>query len=118
MSVAAAREVSAAPRSAGTATILVVEDKAALLRLAERAFAQAGHRVLSGASGSAALEALDNLSGGLDVLVTDVIMPGMSGPELAAAVQARYPGVAVLSLPRTRPEGLHFTAPPLPHPAA
>jgi DNA-binding NtrC family response regulator len=72
----------------------VVEDEPALGRIVARILSQGGYRVLSAASGPEALE-LDR-DQGCDLLLTDVIMPGMSGPRLAELLAARHPGLPVL----------------------
>jgi PAS domain S-box-containing protein len=82
------------PRKA--ANILVVEDQAAILMLAEDALIEAGHRVLSASSGRAALELVEKRGEPIDILITDVVMPGMSGPELAAQLSGSRPGMLVL----------------------
>jgi PAS domain S-box-containing protein len=64
-------------------TILVVEDQDAVRELAERILSENGYRVLAARSGQEALGVALAHTGSLDVLLTDVIMPGMSGDELA-----------------------------------
>ncbi|MEO5935871.1 MAG: ATP-binding protein, partial [Terriglobales bacterium] len=69
-------------------TVMLVEDEATLrLPLAEQLEAE-GYHVLSGANGEAALLVAENFSGVIDVLVTDLVMPGMSGAELAERLAA------------------------------
>ena len=67
----------------GSETILLVEDDETLRRLAERALKSAGYRVLVAASGGEALLLLERFDGPVHLLLTDVVMPGMSGRELA-----------------------------------
>jgi CheY-like chemotaxis protein len=64
-------------------TILVVEDEAAVRRLTCRILAREGYRVLEAADGARALAMWDEHAGEIDLLLTDVVMPGMSGKELA-----------------------------------
>ncbi len=78
------------------ATVLAVEDDAAVRRGAVRALERLGCRVLAAASGAEALEILDRESRPLHLLFVDVVMPGMSGPELAERVRELRPGVKVL----------------------
>ncbi len=78
------------------ATILLVEDQAALRLLAEDLLSEAGHQVLSAANGRAALELAERHDGPIDMLVTDVVMPEINGPELAEQLSLRRPGLAVL----------------------
>jgi PAS domain S-box-containing protein len=80
----------------GTETILLVEDEEAVRRLVERLLVSAGYQVLAAASGSEALAALERHDGSVDLVITDVVMPGMSGPELAKQIARRRPGLKVL----------------------
>jgi PAS domain S-box-containing protein len=76
-------------------TVLVVEDEPALRDLACRILDSAGYRVLSAESGSAALE-LAAANPGIDLLLTDVIMPGILGKEVAERLLDRDPKLRVL----------------------
>jgi two-component system cell cycle sensor histidine kinase/response regulator CckA len=85
-----------APAQPATAPILLVEDEAPLLKLAERALRRAGFEVMAAAS---AEDALDLLAGGAPkpiALVSDVVMPGMDGLALAARLRERDPDLPVL----------------------
>jgi signal transduction histidine kinase/ActR/RegA family two-component response regulator len=86
---------SAAPITPGT-TILVAEDEPGVLRFMKRTLEHAGCRVIAGASAEAALEALEESGLVPDMLVSDIIMPGMSGVELASEMRLRVPGLSVL----------------------
>ncbi|HJR45415.1 MAG TPA: response regulator [Actinomycetota bacterium] len=77
-------------------TILVVEDEEAILRVTVRILSRHGYRVEGAPSGPDALEILEALDGKIDLLLTDVVMPGMSGKELAAEVQAVAPDCGVI----------------------
>jgi CheY-like chemotaxis protein len=77
--------------SGGVETILVVEDEAAILRLATRILGQAGYRVLTAANPSQALQMAGNLDGPLHLLLADVIMPEMNGRELEQLLRAMRP---------------------------
>jgi two-component system cell cycle sensor histidine kinase/response regulator CckA len=85
----------AAPAGRGE-TILLVEDEAAVRQLAERVLSKAGYSVVATAGGEEAIQRAHELSGGLDLLLTDVVMPGLSGPEIAEQVSALHPRVRVL----------------------
>jgi CheY-like chemotaxis protein len=76
--------------------VLVVEDDAAIRALVLRTLADAGYRVAEAASANEALAAAAALAGGPNLLVTDVILPGPNGWELAEALGRRRPGVRVL----------------------
>jgi CheY-like chemotaxis protein len=76
--------------------ILLVEDEGGVRSFAERALERAGHRVIAFAHPSEALAHVLAAAPRFDALVTDVVMPGMSGPDLAARVLAIRPGLPVL----------------------
>lgn len=80
----------------GSETVLVAEDEPQVRRLAERALRNAGYRVLSAPDGAQALALSRDTPGQIDLLVTDIVMPGMGGPELATAFLADRPGARVL----------------------
>ncbi len=80
----------------GDETILVVEDEPSVRSLLERLLAQAGYRVFSAGSGEQALRLAQDLGEGIDLIVSDVMMRGMSGPELVAVLRAQCPGLRVL----------------------
>jgi CheY-like chemotaxis protein len=79
-----------------TGTVLVVEDDDAVRRNAVRALKLMGYRVLSASNGSAALAALEDEGGRVDLLFTDVVMPGMSGPDLVSKVKGLSPLLKIL----------------------
>jgi two-component system cell cycle sensor histidine kinase/response regulator CckA len=81
---------------AGAGTVLLVEDDEALRRVAVRILRRSGYRVLAAADTADALRLSLSEGDPIDLLVTDVVMPGMSGPELAARIEAARPGVKVL----------------------
>jgi PAS domain S-box-containing protein len=80
----------------GHETILLVEDEAGLRRLAERALSALGYRVLAAGSGEEALRAAAEHHGAIHLLLTDLVMPGMGGAELAAALRPLRNGLRVL----------------------
>ncbi len=80
----------------GTETILLVEDDAAVRSLAARALRGGGYNVIDAGNGAEALQLAAAHSGPLDLLVTDVIMPGMSGKQLAERLLQQRPGLRVL----------------------
>ncbi|MCM2333710.1 MAG: response regulator, partial [Anaeromyxobacteraceae bacterium] len=91
-------------------TVLLAEDEPAVRRLVAGYLADAGHAVLVSASGEEALERADAHAGPIDLLVTDVVMPGMNGRQLQEGLLARRPGVRVVfmsgypALPGTQEE--------------
>ena len=80
----------------GVESILLVEDEAVVRHLVAEILESSGYTVLQAADGPSALELLRRHTGTVDLLVTDVVMPGMSGPEVANAVTAMRPGTQVL----------------------
>jgi two-component system, cell cycle sensor histidine kinase and response regulator CckA len=84
------------PPPSGSETVLLVEDEDPLRQLARTCLETGGYRVLSVPDAKAALELFDNSPEPIDLLLTDVIMPGMSGRELADLVCKLRPGIKVL----------------------
>jgi len=89
------RPVAARPPS-GAGTILVVEDESMVREVAVHSLESAGYRVLSAGDAEAALDVARAHDGDVDLLVTDVIMPGLSGPQLARKLLDERPEVPVL----------------------
>jgi two-component system, cell cycle sensor histidine kinase and response regulator CckA len=86
---------ASAPR-VGDETILLVEDETVVRHLVAEILETSGYAVMQAGDGPSALELLRRHSGKLDLLLTDVVMPGMSGPEVAQAVTSMRPGTQVL----------------------
>lgn len=80
----------------GTETILVAEDEAGVRSLTREVLEKYGYRVLEAANGEEALAVSDQHPGTVDLLLSDVVMPRMGGPELAQALLQRRPSVKVL----------------------
>jgi len=80
----------------GTETILLVEDQAPLLELSREFLERLGYRVLTAALPEKAIEISHDLSGKIDMLLTDVLMPGMNGRELAHRLRKQRPEMKVL----------------------
>jgi PAS domain S-box-containing protein len=77
-------------------TVLVVEDEAAMREVTRRILARNGYNVITAVNGLNAIEVAAAHPGGIDVLVTDVVMPQMLGKEAAERIRALYPAVKVL----------------------
>ena len=82
--------------AAGSERILVVEDDALVRSFVVRALEEAGFEVAPASSGSEALERIGEREARVDLILTDVVMPGLSGPRLAAELDARAPGIPIL----------------------
>ncbi|MGB8475330.1 MAG: PAS domain S-box protein [Candidatus Acidiferrum sp.] len=80
----------------GSETILLVEDAEPLRKLAAAFLATGGFHVLSAENGEHAMQVVANHGGTLDLLLTDVVMPGMNGRTLAELLSRRQPGLTVL----------------------
>jgi signal transduction histidine kinase len=79
----------------GTETVLLVDDDEAVRRLAERALTTYGYTVVTARDGVDALT-LAHTTPGIDLLLTDVVMPQLSGPQVAERLRARMPGLRVV----------------------
>jgi signal transduction histidine kinase len=80
----------------GTETILLTEDQPEVRSIARAILTRHGYTVLSASSGAEALRILAEYRDPIDLLLTDVVMPSMSGPDLTRHVQSTYPEIAVL----------------------
>lgn len=77
-------------------TILLVEDEDTVRTIAEQILTAAGYRVLCAADGVAALKIVATHKEPIDLLLSDVIMPGMTGPELSEVLEKVRPEIKVL----------------------
>jgi PAS domain S-box-containing protein len=94
---AAAQDSLGLPRpQRGQETILLVEDEANLRRLARQYLETQGYKILEAEDGAAALQIAAGHQGTIDLLLTDVVMPGMNGRELAVHITAEHPDIRVL----------------------
>jgi len=80
----------------GSETILLVEDEAAVRSLLRRFLDGQGYRVLEASEGEGALEQADKRDGEIDLLLTDLVMPGMGGFEVARRMESRWPETKIL----------------------
>ena len=79
----------------GTETILVVDDQEAVLDFAQRTLGKCGYTVLAAGSGVEALT-LARSNARIDLLLTDVLMPQLSGPQLVERYLAKYPAPSII----------------------
>ncbi len=82
----------------GTETILIAEDDAQVRMVAEHILTRAGYQVLSARSGVDAIRIANEHPGPIDLLISDVVMPQLSGVELAHRISLSRPGIAVLHI--------------------
>jgi PAS domain S-box-containing protein len=80
----------------GSGTILLVEDEDVVRELARRVLERQGYTVLTCANGAEAVELADSDDRRIDLLLTDVVMPGLRGYEVAQRVSATRPGIKIL----------------------
>lgn len=79
-------------------TILLAEDEHGVRAFLETALTRAGHRVVAASSGTAAVEAGTAMQEPIDLLIADVVMPGLSGPEVADSLRYYHPSMRSLFL--------------------
>lgn len=84
------------PLARGTETVLLVEDEGALRDLVRSILQEAGYTVRDAHKGQEALQIAADPSAKIDLLLTDVVMPGMAGPQLAQQLLSSRPGLRVL----------------------
>ena len=86
---------AAASETWGTGTILLVEDEDMVRNVAERALARQGYTVLTASDGEQGLARMSQVEH-IDLLISDVVMPGMDGPAMVRAIRASRPDLPVL----------------------
>jgi len=82
----------------GSETVLLVEDEESVRELVRETLKTRGYRVIEASDGIAAMRVSEEYQGNIEILITDVVMPGMSGRELAKRVAAARPNIRVLYL--------------------
>jgi nitrogen-specific signal transduction histidine kinase/CheY-like chemotaxis protein len=87
---------AASGRAPESVVVLVVEDDEALREITRRIFTRNGYQVLTASNGPDAIKVAERCEGEIHLLLTDVVMPGMPGMEVAAKIQAIQPGISVL----------------------
>jgi CheY-like chemotaxis protein len=98
----------------GNETVLVVDDDSLALDLIELMLAPLGYRVLMATSGEEALEMAANNGGKIDLLLTDIMMPGLTGLDLVKQFIKKYPTTKILFMsgylcPSVAHHGLAFS---------
>jgi PAS domain S-box-containing protein len=89
-------KIAAGAGAIGNESVLLVEDESVVRALVRSTLLQRGYRVLEGENGAQALEIAERQAGAIDLLITDVVMPGMNGRELAERLLEMSPGTGVL----------------------
>lgn len=87
-------------------TVLLVEDQDQLRALARRILERHGFHVLPAAGGEDALTTLEQHDKEVNILLSDVVMPGVDGIQLAQKVRSRFPNVKIILMSGYGPEGL------------
>jgi CheY-like chemotaxis protein len=90
------KERPAAPLLQGQETILLVEDDDAIMQITRLSLESIGYRVLTATAPEEAFASAKKHAGEIKLLITDVVMPNMSGRELAEKLVALYPGLVIL----------------------
>jgi DNA-binding NtrC family response regulator len=80
----------------GSETILVTEDEDAIRNLIEAVLSNQGYRVITAANGAEALDLARENTGAIDLVITDVVMPRLSGPEMVQRMKADRPDAKVI----------------------
>lgn len=105
-------EVSAMSASTtGSETVLVVEDEPMVLAMAVRILSANGYRVLAAGTAAEAIRMAHTMDGPLDLLLTDVIMPQMAGPDVARAIGEIHPRAVCVFMSGFADAGGHAPAP-------
>jgi|GEM_PF-3566715 len=122
MSTSPGEPIQADPLPRGTETILLVEDAQPILKMVIHMLKSYGYQVLAASSPEEALQIARRNTGTIDLLLTDVVMPGMNGRELAKAISAILPRIKCLYMSGhagnvmeglgISEEGLHFIQKP------
>jgi two-component system, cell cycle sensor histidine kinase and response regulator CckA len=111
-----ADDSGAGPRS-GTETLLLVEDEQAVREPLRRALATYGYTVMAASDGADAMLQIDDHPGAIDLLITDVVMPGLSGPDLVRRLSAIRPEMRVLYISGYVERSLELISPTAESPA-
>jgi CheY-like chemotaxis protein len=93
------------PAVKGNELVLVVEDEAAIRRLIEKTLVRHGYQVLTASDGSEALEVANKVKARIDLVISDVIMPHLSGPKLIEQLRESRPDVSVIFMSGYSHEG-------------
>ena len=94
------------PAMPRTGTLLVVDDQESVRALLRRELSDAGHTVLEAGDGAEALHLVRRRNGGVDLILSDVVMPHMNGTELATIVGTEFPEIPIILMSAFAPAGV------------
>jgi len=86
--------------------VLVVDDQESVRALLRRELSDAGHTVLEAGDGAEALHLVRRRNGGVDLILSDVVMPHMNGTELATIVGTEFPEIPIILMSAFAPAGV------------
>jgi len=89
-----------------TATVLIVDDFDAVRTLLRKQLTDQGHTVLEAGDGIEALQLVRRQGGAIDLVLADVVLPGMNGTQLADRLTSEFPGMAIILMSAFAPAGL------------
>jgi CheY-like chemotaxis protein len=89
-----------------TGIVLVVDDQESVRALLRRELSDAGHTVLEADDGAEALHLVRRRNGGVDLILSDVVMPHMNGTELATIVGTEFPEIPIILMSAFAPAGV------------
>ena len=95
--------------------VLVADDEPPVLKLVSQVLARHGYKVISASDGPTALEACLRRQGPIHLALLDVMMPGMTGPQLAECLKVRDPKIAVLFTSGYRSDQIADLSPGIKH---
>jgi two-component system cell cycle sensor histidine kinase/response regulator CckA len=87
-------------------TVLLVDDQEGVRALLRRELSRRGHQVLEASDGAEALHLVRRRNGAVDLIVSDVVMPVMNGPELATHIGVEFPEVPIILMSAFAPAGV------------
>lgn len=99
-----------APSSGGCETVLLVEDEALVRTVLRKVLVGAGYHVMEAANAEEATRVSEQFAGTIHALVSDVVMPGKTGPELGEQLRSLRPSLKVLYMSGYAPNTSLFTA--------
>jgi CheY-like chemotaxis protein len=89
-------EVRPRPEAGSRGRILVVEDEDPVRLVVMRTLQTEGYEVIGAHEGKEALDELEEIGGGVDLVLSDIVMPGLGGRQLSAELGRRYPGIPIV----------------------